>query len=314
MLTSPPFPLLTTGIATLLLAVTLLAPSSVPDAAAETGPITDRYIVLLRDDAGAPDSSGRVSAAFGLDPLVTYSESVRGFVATVPEALVPVLRADPDVLSVEPDSIMRAAIHQNPFQTLPTGIDRIDAEAYAGAGIGGAAGPDINADVAIIDSGIDVDHPDLNVAGGTRFTGPACSTGPFDDDYFHGTHVSGTLAAKDDDRGVVGVAPSARLWAVKVLDSKGVGYTSCVVSAFDWVTARRREFNDGSADGDAGINILVINASLGGPPSQTLCLAISNAVARGIIVVTAAGNEGADTAGSGPGNCLKGVTASAYAD
>jgi hypothetical protein len=101
---------------------------------------------------------------------------------------------------------------------------------------------------------------------------------------------------------------------VKVLDSTGTGFTSCVVSGFDWVTEQRREYNDGPADGDPGTNILVINASLGGPTSQALCTAVNNAVAQGILVATAAGNGMEDASGSGPGNCLKGVTVSAFAD
>jgi subtilisin family serine protease len=300
------------GTVLLLGAAVTRAPTVPPGANAAQ--VEGRYIVVMRENSRVAAASDRVSSAFALDPLVTYSESINGFVATVPEAMVPTLRADPDVLSVEPDSFVRAAIHENLFQTLPTGIDRVDAESLGGSGIGGPPGPDANADVAVIDSGIDIGHPDLNVAGGTRFTGPACSGGSYDDDYFHGTHVAGTIAARDDDRGVVGVAPGARLWAIKVLDSGGSGFTSCVISGFDWATARKREFDDGPADGDPGINIQVLNASLGGSTSTALCSAVSNAVARGIIVVTAAGNNGADASGSGPGNCSMGVTTSAYAD
>ncbi len=305
--------LLSTLLAASVVSLVLLSSDSAIPVTGQEGDLEGRYLVTLRADA-SPSTSNRVTETFGIQPLTYYSEGIRGFAAIVPEHRLQALRDDPEVLAVEPDSIIRAAIHESPFQTLPTGIDRIDDDLYPGAGIGGAAGPDINGDVAVIDSGIDIDHPDLNVAGGVRFTGPACSGGSFDDDFFHGTHVAGTIAAKDDNRGVVGVAPGARLWAIKILDSTGSGFTSCAVAGFDWVTGRRREFNDGSLDGDPGINILVINASLGGPPSGALCTAVSNAVARGILVATAAGNDGEDAATSGPGNCSKGLTVSAYAD
>jgi subtilisin family serine protease len=110
--------------------------------------------------------------------------------------------------------------------------------------------------------GIDIDHPDLNVVGvcGSR---AGIFGRSYDDDYSHGTHVA-ARSARDDDRGVVGVAPGARLWAVKVLDSQGVGYTSCVISGLNWVAGRKAEFNDGPGDGDPGINFLVANMSLGG--------------------------------------------------
>lgn len=306
--------LLAAGAAVLLLGAAITGDKPAGPRGANAAAEGGRYIIVMRDSPSAAGASDRVSSRFGLDAFVTYAESMKGFVATVPESMLPSLRADPAVLSVEPDSIVIAAIHENLFQTMPTGLDRIDAESLGASGIGGSPGPDVNADVAVIDSGIDIDHPDLNVAGGTRFTGPSCSGGPFNDDYFHGTHVAGTLAARDDDRGVVGVAPGARLWAVKVLDSNGSGFTSCVISGFDWVTARKREFDDGAADGDPGINIRLINASLGGSTSTALCTAVGNAVARGIIVVTAAGNSGTDASSSGPGNCPAGVTTSAYAD
>ena len=119
-------------------------------------------------------------------------------------------------------------------QSVPTGIRRIDGP-LSGTISGNGAGA-VNVDIAILDTGIDVDHPDLNVVGGVN-----CSTGSsYDDQNGHGTHVAGTAAAKDNGIGVVGVAPGARLWAVRVLDNTGNGTWSSVICGIDWVTGQRR--------------------------------------------------------------------------
>jgi subtilisin family serine protease len=109
------------------------------------------------------------------------------------------------------------------FQTVPTGIQRIFADTNANIDIDGTDDFRVDVDVAVIDTGVDFQHPDLNVVGGVNCAGGS----PFgqlhaggDDDHYHGTHVAGTIAAIDNGIGVVGVAPGARLWAVKVLNSR----------------------------------------------------------------------------------------------
>ena len=115
---------------------------------------------------------------------------------------------------------------------------------------------EVDADIAILDTGIS-GHPDLNVAGGYDCTG----SGGYSDVNSHGTHVAGTAAAKDDANGVVGVAPGARLWAVKVLDDTGSGTTAGVICGIDWVTGK-------NTDGDTSNDIEVANMSLGGNGSD----------------------------------------------
>jgi subtilisin len=89
-------------------------------------------------------------------------------------------------------------------QILPAGIDRIDADRTSTRSGDGRGSVNIN--VAVLDTGIDIEHPDLNVVGGKD-----CTSGSgFDDPNAHGTHVAGTIAARDDDIGVVGVVPGAR--------------------------------------------------------------------------------------------------------
>src|ERR1700730_11530119 len=132
---------------------------------------------------------------------------------------------------------MFADLHTNNFQTVPTGVGRIGADQNATAHITNApGGTNLNMDVAVIDTGVDTQHPDLNVAGGMGFAGPSCTGSSYEDDNGHGTHVAGTVAAIDNDRGVVGVAPGARIWAVKVLAANGSGSDSCVIAGINWVT------------------------------------------------------------------------------
>jgi subtilisin len=158
----------------------------------------------------------------------------------------------------------------------------------------------------VIDTGIDWEHPDLNVVGGIN-----CASGnPFrakcsgngDDDHYHGTHVAGTIGAIDNGIGVVGVAPGARLWAVKVLNSQGSGYTSWIIAGIDWVAAR--------AD-----TIEIANMSLGGSGyNQAEYDAIQGAVNKGVAFAVAAGNSDADASNFSPAAFGNVLTVSALAD
>ncbi|MFN2589011.1 MAG: S8 family serine peptidase, partial [Actinomycetota bacterium] len=169
-------------------------------------------------------------------------------------------------------------------------VDRIDTELSPTAAINGVDGP-IDVDIAIIDSGIDLDHPDLNVVASTGCAGGGpfsqkCTDGAGDDDNGHGSHVAGIAAARDNGFGVVGVAPGARLHAVKVLDSRGSGYTSWIIAGIDWVTAR-------------AATIEVANMSLGGQGwSSSYRTAVANSVAKGVVYYVAAGNEMRDVYGT----------------
>jgi subtilisin family serine protease len=191
-------------------------------------------------------------------------------------------------------------------QTLPTGIDRIDAEQSATARINGVD-ERVNVDVAVIDTGIDLDHPDLNVytAGAKN-----CSTGSSaDDGNGHGTHVAGTIAALDNAAGVVGVAPGARVWPVRVLNNSGSGSFSAIICGIDYVTAHASE-------------IEVANMSLGGSGSDSACgsntdamhEAICRSVAAGVTYVVAAGNSAANSSTFVPAAYDQVITVSALAD
>ncbi len=201
-----------------------------------------------------------------------YTAALRGYAARMTAEAARRLAQDPRVARVEVDRTVRATA-----QTIPTGVQRIGDQRSTAASGDGTGSVDIA--VAVLDTGIDLDHPDLNVVGGTN-----CSDGPTNDDgNGHGTHVAGIVAAKDDGSGVVGVAPGARLHAVRVLDNTGSGSWSSVICGIDWVTRNT--------------SIEVANVSLSGSGSDGSCSssslhqAICNSVTAGTTYAVAAGTR-----------------------
>ena len=257
--------------------------------------IPGAYIVTL--SSGDPSAAaGDAVRRHGADVEHVYRHALRGYAARMSARAAAAVAGRSDVVSVVADRTVSATA-----QTLPTGIDRIDAElssARAGDGTGS-----VGVDVAVIDTGIDLSHPDLTVAGGRN-----CNNGrSYNDGNGHGTHVAGTIGAKDDANGVVGVAPGARLWAVRVLNNNGSGSWSSVICGIDWVTANAN-------------TIEVANMSLGGTGSDTGCndgglhRAICNSVAKGVTYAVAAGNESDDAKNHVPAAYDEVITVSALAD
>ncbi|MBI4267514.1 MAG: S8 family serine peptidase, partial [Chloroflexi bacterium] len=201
---------------------------------------------------------------------------VRALAARVPATALPGLLQNPGVISLEEDSqVFTVDIELDNSW----GVNHIAAGVVHDAGNKGAG-----VKVAIIDSGIDYTHPDLsaNYAGGYDFVNDDAD--PMDDNG-HGTHVAGTIAGRDDGVGVVGVAPEARLYALKILNANGSGYSSDVIAAIEWCIAN---------------GIQVTNNSYGqstnpGPVYQAV---FDKAYAAGILHVAAAGNSG-NTGGTG---------------
>ncbi|MBB5347290.1 S8 family serine peptidase [Desulfoprunum benzoelyticum] len=228
-----------------------------------------------------------------------YRHALKGFSIKIPPQAVSGLQHNPRVKYVEADQIRYAF-----GQTTPTGIQRIFAPNNTNIGINGDD-VRVDVDVAVIDTGIDLQHPDLNVGEGVNCTlyrlDAQCVPGG-DDDHYHGTHVAGTIGALDNGEGVVGVAPGARLWPVKVLNKRGSGYSSWIIAGIDWV-----------ADPDHGIE--VANMSLGGAGfSQAEYDAIQGAVDAGVAFAVAAGNEDDDAANYYPAAFGNVLTVSALAD
>lgn len=264
--------------------------------------VPGQYIVVLRGDTpdvdrAASEIARRVGAAVGH----TYSHALKGFVARIPQRVDSArLKEDPRVLFVEQDGIAQAFDHVS--SEIPTGINRINAElnstTSAGTGLG----------VAVIDTGIQLNHPDLNVVGNVSFV-RGVKKG--NDDNGHGTHVAGTIGAKDNGTGVVGVSPNIDLYAVKVLNRNGSGFWSDVIKGIDWVAQNSSK-------------IAVANMSLGGSGSDdgncgntngdAVHKAICGAVSKGVVFVVAAGNSSADAKNFRPAAYDEVITVSALAD
>jgi subtilisin len=284
----------------MLAALLVSVMATMPAAAAPSGR-AGSYIVVLKDTA-SPSTLARAHAdRYGARVGHVYRHALKGYSATLSSDRVAALKADPNVAAVAPDLPVNAFV-----QTLPTGINRIDGE--LSSTVSGNGSGVVNVDIAILDTGISTSHPELNVVGGTN-----CVGGPsFNDDHGHGSHVAGIAAARDNADGVVGVAPGARLWAVKVLNAAGSGSTSQIICGIDWVTAR------------AG-TIEVANMSLGGASFfgafsgcnsafDPMHPAICRSVQAGVTYAVAAGNSAANANNFIPATYNEVITVSALAD
>jgi subtilisin family serine protease len=269
--------------------------------------VANQYVVVLSDDADARAHASAAAQRYGAGILHVYEHAFKGFSFRGSAQVAIAIEHNPQVEFVAADQIVQRTV-----QTLPTGIDRIDADLNAISHIDGID-ERVNVNVAIIDTGIDPNHPDLNVVGGTNCLGGTS----FVDDNGHGSHVSGIAAAIDNGLGVVGVAPGANLWAVKVLDSNGFGTFSSVACGLDFAAGTRR-------DRDPTNDIAVANMSLGGSGSDDgncgksnrdpMHKAVCGAVAKGVVVVVAAGNNHADASTFVPAAYDESLTVSAIAD
>lgn len=282
---------------------------------ADAAPSSGDYIVTLKDKADPDEVSTRIEKRLkrGLARTHTYRSALKGFAAHLSKDEVAALKSDADVESIVEDqavSILAGKVTAQ-AQTLPTGINRIDAENKTNKGAG--------VQVAVIDTGIDYSHPDLisNVIGGKN-----CSTGnSYRDGNGHGTHVAGTIAALGNSVGVVGVAPKASLWAVRVLDNNGNGTWSSVICGIDFVTSKGPK-NGGKITlanmslGGAGVSDNNCGNSTTGPGSNDpLHKAICRARDAGVTIVVAAGNNAGDATQTVPAAYDDAViTVSALAD
>ena len=266
--------------------------------------IPNQYIVVLKDElvssqmrlASLPAYADRIQAIHSFSGQMlaennivaanninqTYAEAVKGFAATLSSTQADRLKNDSRVAFIEPDRMF--VLGGKPGggtgsapQVTPWGIARV----------GSADGTGKTA--WIIDTGVDLTHPDLNVdaARGRTFITLGSDANSPNDLNGHGTHVSGTIAAKNNTTGVIGVAYGATVIPVKVLDRNGSGAYSAVIAGVDYVAAT-------AAAGDAA------NMSLGGPISVALDNAIMNAASKGILFALAAGNDGANANNTSP--------------
>jgi subtilisin family serine protease len=266
-----------------------------PPAGAAGGEVDGSYIVTLERGSDPDRDAPGLAKEHGGRATHIYEHALRGFSFEGSEKAAQRLARNPKVRTVVPDRRVEATA-----QSVPTGVRRIGGPSSSTASGDGTGS--VNADIAVLDTGIDSDHPDLNVAGGVNCIGTT-----YEDGNGHGTHVAGTAAAKDNAVGVVGVAPGARLWAVRVLDNSGSGTWSSVICGIDWVTAN-------------AAMIEVANMSLGGSGNESHCAdgglreAICASVGAGVPYAVAAGNSGINASGYVPATFPEVMTVSALAD
>ena len=239
------------------------------------------YIVTFRDgvtDVGGFANSLARRGGFQVDAVRLHA--ARGFTAVIPARFVAELRADPNVLIVEADYAVQLRLPEETAKPGGGGGSAGQQASYGVARVGGSR--DGSGKTAwIIDTGIDLDHPDLNTTKNCHRNFVARSSSP-DDGNGHGTHVAGIVAAKNNGIGTLGVAAGAFVCAVRVLDNRGSGQYSWIIAGVDYVAGA-------AASGDAA------NMSLGGSGINTsLEKAVSDAAGRGVRFALAAGNDGAD--------------------
>ncbi|HOO99731.1 MAG TPA: S8 family serine peptidase, partial [Bacteroidales bacterium] len=206
------------------------------------------------------------------EPLQVYAAGTEGFAVKLSDEEAGSLRKNESVLGVWPDRMFilkrpAPVPSPQPAQTTPAGITRV----------GGVTGYTGGKKAWIIDTGIDLNHPDLNVDAASGKTFVTRTTTP-EDDNGHGTHCAGIVGALNNTIGVVGVAPGAAVVPVKVLDKRGSGAYSVIIAGIDWVIAK------GNA-GDA------VNMSLGGGVYEPIDLKVIEMSNKGLFVALAAGNE-----------------------
>ncbi|AEF39887.1 S8 family serine peptidase [Hoyosella subflava] len=267
----------------------------------------DAYIVVFNEQVNTHAKTVAVERTYGISSNRSYSHAIRGFSARMPSAVRERLAQDPDVAFIAPDRAVAAHIASVPLSegaSVPTGVRRIEAATAT------AVSPASDAAVAVIDTGIDLQNPDLNAVAGTDCT---ASGGTSQDANGHGTHVAGIIGARNSGSDTVGVAPNTRLYSVKVLDSDGVGTISQLICGIDWVTANAEN-----------LGIKVANVSLGTTGSNDnncgrtnndpLHLAICRSTERGTTYVVSAGNDRTSISGAIPAAYPEVLTVTAMSD
>ena len=267
----------------------------------------------VRDDRVAqdPDAWGHVGERvighvqslerrYGVRASAAFGHVFKGMSVRLTAAQLAQLQRDPSVATIEAEQTYSIGARpakggsgdaSTSTQSIPWGISKTGATlSYTLAGDGAGSVSGVRS--YVIDTGIDTKNTDLSYAGLVNFVGDRKNT----DCNGHGTHVAGSMAARDNTSAVVGVAPGASTYGIKVLGCDGSGTTTAVLKGIDWVAAN-------------AVLPAVANMSLGGGASQLLDDAVRAAAAKGIVFTLAAGNAAANACTTSPARIGGGATA-----
>lgn len=293
------------------------------------------YLVVLSSEHEANPKSIREAEAFlNLSPDCRYKSALHGFSCRMTEAQVARIREHPTVATIEPDIIVntlqygqakvfsslpvtsgedgvRNMTTKGPVvslaQFVPWGVTRSGACSNALNLCNGSGTFPTNVDVYVVDTGIDLAHPELNVVSNRTFVTSRSERNLGGRDLNgHGTHVAGIIGARDNGTGIVGVAPGVRLNAIKVLDARGSGFLSWIVSGLDYIAQIKTQ---------NPTKRMVVNLSLGATTSATtsMDLAVRRLITKGVTVCVAAGNERTSAANSSPAHVVDAITVGSFA-
>ncbi|QOR66382.1 S8 family peptidase [Cytobacillus suaedae] len=221
--------------------------------------ITETYMILFKKEIDKT-----IITTLG-GSIVDQMENLPLVTAIIPSEKIKSLSENPAIQAIEknkvyninPEEVINQEVEENPPKTFITSL--------TGKGI----------KIAVLDSGVERNHPDLKIAGGASFVEGSID---YSDDNGHGTHVTGIIGAQHNSTGINGIAPDATIYAVKVLDAEGFGYLSDIAAGIDWAINN---------------NMDIINLSIGtNEESVTLSSMIKKAYNSGVFVVASAGNDG----------------------
>jgi subtilisin family serine protease len=267
--------------------------------------VAGEYIVLLKSTSNGkginlfsnhtPSTlATELAARHGFSVTRVFTRTIEGFSARLDERAIESLRHDPAVQTIEQEQYFHATGQTTPSGVARTGAVRVSTNTPA------------SVDVYVLDTGIQPNHPDLNVVESKSFVPSAKSAA---DDNGHGTHVAGIIGARDNGQFVVGVCPGVRLHAIKVLNSSGNGQTSWIIAGLDYVVAQKQA---------SPRNAVVVNLSLSGYAGSAeysvLDSAIVSAIDAGVTVTIAAGNASDDAAMYTPAHVREAITVGAFDD
>lgn len=308
-------------VAAVLLVAVMCAAAPIGAAASTAAPT--RWIVQLEPGTQLNDVIAPARARWGIVPSQRFNSVLHGFAATMTTTQRDALAADSRVVAIVPDVPVQAAGEPYPetADEVQPGVRRVGA-------LNNSDRPEamLDVDIAVLDTGIQPDNAELNIAGGYNCTDPAQDEAQradpaswADSEFFgHGTHVSGIAAAIENGRGVAGVAQGARLWAIKVLNGGGSGFWSWVICGLDHV-AQMRDPIDPSIPLIEVANMSIASSGwddgdCGRSNTDLLHQAVCRLSEAGVTMVAAAGNSASDAANYVPAAYDEVITVSAMAD